>query len=134
MSDPETKQFDPLALASISTGIMLMENGFSAIHEAAEWLLGHPVWTHELPDCWPRMRKCVLEQFPDMPVEKPADFRKLAAEIKARYGDKVEVKRGTYERSAGPIDTFIAQGVDPEKIIAIDSGLKHRGRSHDPRD
>ncbi len=40
----ETRVFSTAAIASISTGILLCR--FSEMHEAAEFLMGYPIWTH----------------------------------------------------------------------------------------
>jgi hypothetical protein len=41
--------FDTRALASLTDGRLLVPNdegGFSNVHQAAQWLLGAPIWTH----------------------------------------------------------------------------------------
>jgi hypothetical protein len=103
----ETKPLDPCALASLTTGTMLCDS-FSAVHEAAEWMLGHPVWTHEFVDAeiQAAMISAVTAQFPDMPVEKPDDWQALRAELRARYGDAVLVTRGTRARDRNPVRTL----------------------------
>lgn len=104
----ETKMISPVALAGITTGAMLEEGGFSKIHEAFEWVVGHPVWTHELPGFWPHARELVLEQFPDMPVEidlAERGYEAVADEVRQRYPAEVEVRKGTDERTASPLDT-----------------------------
>lgn len=45
----ETKDFPTAVIASLSTGIMLC-NSFSDIHQAAEFLMGHSIWTHHFAD------------------------------------------------------------------------------------
>lgn len=120
----ETKSFDPAILASITTGIMLVEHGFSSMHEAAEWIMGHPVWTHEFADkaLWDRMGAAVLAQFPEMPVNKDdakVDWQKVADDVRARYGENVSVTRGSSERTTDPITTLI-DAIGPDKpVIAI---------------
>ena len=58
----ETKAFSTAALASITTGRLLCP--FSDMHEAIEYLMGHPVWTHELASesLWQLMRAKLPER------------------------------------------------------------------------
>lgn len=40
----ETRDFPSAVIASISTGVLLCK--FNEMHQAAEYLMGHPIWTH----------------------------------------------------------------------------------------
>lgn len=40
----ENRQFPTEVIASIATGVLLCK--FGDLHEAAEYLMGHPIWTH----------------------------------------------------------------------------------------
>lgn len=104
----ETKQIDPAALATLTTGIVMVES-FSAVHEAAEWLLGHPVWTHEfvVPEIKRALIDEVLRQFPDMPTEKPEDWATCRLSLHSTYGDTVAVKKGKRERTVDPVTSAI---------------------------
>lgn len=108
-TSPAQKAIDPLALASITTGTLLCADGFGVVHEAAEWLVGHPVWTHEFVD--PAMKATMIEaalsQFPDMPTSHPDDWRKLSAELRERYGETVVVRKGDHERDRNPVQTMV---------------------------
>lgn len=100
----ETKSFDPAVLATLTTGTLLMEP-FSLAHEAAEWVLGHPVWTHQFPTMMPKLRAAVLAQFPDMPVGSVGErYAAVRDEVRARYGAAVEVARGSGETAIDPLD------------------------------
>lgn len=96
------KNIDPVALAGLTSGLVLVENGFSAMHAAAEHVLGHPVWTHHFAskDLWHRMRDLILAQFPEMPTTDgeeswtPEKCKVLAEELRARYGETVPVAGG----------------------------------------
>ena len=96
----ETKQIDPAALAGITTGILMTD--FSAVHEAAEQVMGHPVWTHQFPALAEQMRDAVLAQFPDMPTEAPDGWEACRDAVRARYGKAVAVRRG----DAAPVSPF----------------------------
>lgn len=108
VDEMETKMISPVALAGITTAVLLEQDGFSKIHEAFEWIMGHPVWTHEMPGAWSRARALVLDQFPEMPGEGDVEARGFAAvadEVRQRYGNAVEVRQGTDKRTANPVET-----------------------------
>jgi hypothetical protein len=65
----ETRDFPTAVIASLSSGISLCE--FSKLHEAAEYLMGHPIWTHHFadPELWSDMQQTIAEQCPGMPTE-----------------------------------------------------------------
>lgn len=122
-TEAQDKLFDPAALASITTGILLVES-FSKMAEAAEWLLGHPIWTHEYPALSDKLRAAVLTQFPDMPANKEearVDWRKLAEDVRVRYGAHVSVKRGNSQREADPITTLL-NAIGPDNDIIVVNG------------
>ena len=62
------KQFDASVLVSLSSGIAL--GNFGIMHECAEQLMGHPIWTHEFAehDLWQRIIAVVVD---DEPESKP---------------------------------------------------------------
>src|SRR5258708_4168087 len=64
----ETREFPTAVVASLSSGVLLCD--FSAMHECAEFLMGHPIWTHHFAskDLWQAMQAAILEQCPGMPV------------------------------------------------------------------
>ena len=96
-----TKSIDPRALASITTGISLLEN-FSEVAAAISHVIGYPVWTHELPMVAKDASAAVLRQFPEMPTDDSGDWRKCAADVLERYGKKVKVERGMMVRGLAP--------------------------------
>lgn len=98
-----TKAFDPATLAAFTTGILMTE--FAKVHEAAEWLIGHPVWTHEFPVLADRLKALTLAQFPMMPTEIEATWEAQRDAIRAQYGETVEVARGADHRAADPLTT-----------------------------
>ena len=83
--------------------------GRRLVHEAAEWLLGHPVWTHEfiIPEIKQALIDEVLRQFPDMPTEKPEDWATCRLSLHSAYGDTVAVERGNRERTVDPVTSAI---------------------------
>lgn len=98
----ETKSLDPVALAGLTTGVLLSD--FSAMHEAAEHVMGHPVWTHQFSTLRDKIQAAVLAQFPDMPTSvEPIGWKATRDAVRARYGETVEVRKGT-EEGIHPLD------------------------------
>ena len=95
----ETKDFSTAAIASISTGRLLCK--FPELHEAAEWLMGHPIWTHHFgsEQLTEDMKKAVLRQFPNMPVEiqgiSQENYLEKLSEIETRFGKTLTVEKGS---------------------------------------
>lgn len=102
----EIKHIDPRALGSITSGILLLDD-FSKVHEAIEWVIGHPVWTHEMPAFSARAAELVKAQYPGMPLGKVADWKETADFLLKKHGFAVPVKRGDEERSKHPMETLL---------------------------
>ena len=108
----ETKTFSVPILASITSGVLL-EMPFSKMHEAAEWLLGHPVWTHEFGsgETSDRLRAAVLHQFPELDIDASSVTRDNVDEFRQRLiedlGPDREVLQGSEIREKDPITTAV---------------------------
>lgn len=106
----ETKTFDVPTLVSVTSGVLLTMP-FSKVTEAIEWILGHPVWTHELGSdaLWQLTRAKLLEQHPDLDVDaSKVDSENCQAfvdELTARLGQSREVVKGDEHRGADPVTT-----------------------------
>lgn len=94
----EVREFPTAVIASLSSGVLLCE--FGAFHEAAEFLMGHSIWTHHFAsrDFTNEMRAAVLEQCPGMPVKiegvtKDNYLEKLAA-LEAEFGPVQRIRKG----------------------------------------
>lgn len=91
------KEFPSTALATLSSGTVLI-TPFSKVHEAAEWIMGHPIWTHQFPSLRAEIENAVLRQFPGMPTEIEGcnrdNWREHADRIETQFGKTVSVKRG----------------------------------------
>jgi hypothetical protein len=101
MAEVETRDFPSVVIASLATGIVLCEGGFPKIHEAAEYLTGHPIWAHQFADktLWAEMQRMIAEQCPGMPTVKIEgvtgdNWRDLAAKIEAEFGATVKIRKG----------------------------------------
>lgn len=111
----ETKTLDTLTLASITTGHALVTE-FSKIHEAVTWLMGHEVWTHELPAYLPLAATEALKQYPDLPG-KFVGVDETRAEAVERYGETLPVRQGKSQRAKGPEETLREIAGDRPVII-----------------
>lgn len=93
----ETKQFSPAVLASISSGVLLCD--FSKLHEASEWIMGHPIWTHQFPSLRADLEAAVAAQFPDMPRDIEGvdrdNWQDHAKALEDRFGKTVSVRKGS---------------------------------------
>lgn len=123
LAPTDKRIFPSLHVASAATGICLSEGvKISTLHEIYEYVLGHPVWTHELPGYGPEVHRLLREQFPAIPTEEAAaaDWKSAGEAMTAAYGATVSVRPGYGERTRNPIDT-LAEMVGPEKIIVVSS-------------
>ncbi len=96
----ETRDFPTAAIASLSSGVMLCD--FSTMHEAAEYLMGHPIWTHHFAskDLWHEMQRTILEQCPGMPTKAEVEgvtkdnYLEFVARFDAEHGKTVKIRKG----------------------------------------
>lgn len=102
----ETKDFDPRAIATLTTGTMLLDD-FSKVHEVAEFVLGRPIWTHEFPREAETLQRLILEQLPDMPTSIAGTWPLTAAAVVNRYGESVSLRKGTTERAVDPLTSLV---------------------------
>lgn len=93
----ETRDFPTLVIASLSSGVMLIKS-FDEMHQAAEYLMGHPIWTHHFADrnLWAEMQKTVLEQCPGMPTDgiDKSNFMEESARLEMEFGPTVKIRKG----------------------------------------
>ena len=105
MAEPEMREFDPAILGSITSGILLVDS-FSLVHEAIEWIAGHPVWTHELPSLKDQCSNSILSLYPDMPRDNLGDWAKLSDDLRQTYGASIPMPKGSSSRKADPVATL----------------------------
>jgi len=109
----EIKNLNACAIATITTGIVLV-HGFEGVGEAFEHVLGHPVWTHEMPMFADKAKALILEQHPDFPAEPPADFQALMAKLIQDWPEGIPIESGGEVRKLDPISS-IAVALDRAK-------------------
>lgn len=94
----ETRDFTTAVIASLSSGVLLCN--FSDMHEAAEYLMGHPIWTHQFGDkaLWHEMQRTILEQCPGMPIElngvNKDNYLDYVSKLEAEFGPAVTIRKG----------------------------------------
>ena len=92
----ERKDISTRAMASVSTGVLLCN--FSEMAEAVEWLLGHPIWTHQYPALADDMKRRALEECPALPTEAAgvdaSNWQQFAEAVEISIGKTVSVRKG----------------------------------------
>lgn len=99
------KYVDPRVLGSITSGTLLLPD-FGKVHEALEWLMGHPIWTHELPKYCQGATELIDAQYPGMPHGAVANWEQTADFLLKKYGFLVPIIQGSAARDAGPVETL----------------------------
>lgn len=119
--EPETREFSTAALLSLTTGLLFC--GFSEMHEAAEFLMGHPIWTHQFANkkLWLEMRRRIRAQVPEMPMRlagvTPENCRQKLSAVERRIGKKFSIRRGDwrwFSTTMSPLD-----GIPQDKVVII---------------
>ena len=104
----ETRDFPTAVIASLSTGVLLCK--FGDMHEAAEYLMGHPIWTHHFADktLTGEMKRAIAEQCPGMPVKiegvTKENYLLKVAELEAEIGKTVKIRKGSGLTAMLPTD------------------------------
>jgi hypothetical protein len=104
----ETKDFPTAVIASLSSGVLLCN--FSDMHEAAEFLIGHPIWTHHFAskDLWKKMQQSIVKQCPGIPTEldwvTKDNYLECVAKLEVELGKTVTIRRGSGKTAMSPFD------------------------------
>jgi hypothetical protein len=104
----ETREFPTAVIASLSSGVLLC--AFGDMHEAAEFLMGHSIWTHHFAskDLWKKMQQSIVKQCPGMPTELEGvtkdNYLEHAARLEAELGKSVTIRQGSGETAISPFD------------------------------
>lgn len=121
----ETRDFSTAVMASLTSGTVLCDGGFSKMHEAAEFLMGHPIWTHQFASEELRryMQKTALEQCPGLPTEAPgvtaANYREFVAKLEGDLGKTVKIRKGSGLTALLPTDGIPDHLKDKTIILKI---------------
>ena len=100
----ETRDFPTEVIASISTGILMCD--FAAMQEAAEYLMGHPIWTHHFGDkqLMQEMRQTLSVQCPGMPTEVVGEWKSFRDGLIERLGPSIKIRKGSGLTAMLPTD------------------------------
>lgn len=104
----ETRDFPTAVIASLSTGVLLCK--FDEMHQAAEFLMGHPIWTHHFAskDLWKEMQRTILAQCPGMPTDAPGvtkdNWPEFKEKLEAEHGVIVKIRKGSGPTAMLPTD------------------------------
>ena len=100
---------------------------FSEVHELAEHIMGHAIWTHEFASTalFDEMRRRVVAAHPGMADVTPDDCptseldldAKVAAQV-ARFGRSIDVPRGSDNRTKSPMQTAVEK-IGAGKVLGI---------------
>jgi hypothetical protein len=116
------RNLDARAVGSITSGRLLIED-FGKVHEAIEWLAGHPVWTHELPDIRSSLAPMLRAMFPELPRENfTEDWRTVAHRLQEAWPDGIALAKGVGKRTGSPVDT-LRDKVGDDKIVVVESWI-----------
>lgn len=122
----ETRDFPTAVIASISTGVLLCN--FGDMQEAAEYLMGHPIWTNHFASktLCDEMQRTVLEQCPGMPTEAPGvtkeNWPEFKAKLEAEHGPTVKIRKGGGLTAMLPTDGIPDHLKDNVIAVAIGEG------------
>lgn len=115
-----SKDFPLGVVLSLTTGKMLCN--FRDMHEAAELVLGHPIWTHEFADqgLHDKIKQQVLAQHPDLADVTgedvtPDNYTAWMEQANRNYGHERTLVGGRGERAESPIESL--QRIAPGKPV-----------------
>jgi hypothetical protein len=120
----ETRDFPTAVIASISTGVLLCD--FGAMAEAAEYLMGHPIWTHHFASeqLSSDMRRMIAEQCPGMPIGNSDitsdNYIAKTAEIEQAIGKTVRIRQGGGLTAMLPTDGIPDHLKDHTIVVEVD--------------
>lgn len=119
-----TRDFPTAVIASLSSGTLLCK--FSDMHEAAEYLMGHKIWTHHFANeqLFQEMQKTIAEQCPGLPTGHidgltPETYHGYVAKLEAEVGKTVRIRKGGGLTAMLPTDGIPDHLKD--KTIVIDT-------------
>jgi hypothetical protein len=107
----DRRDFPTAVIASLSSGISLCS--FNEMHEAAEYLMGHPIWTHQFAskDLWQDMQRTVLAQCSEMPTElldvTKDNYKERIAALESEFGKTVKIRKGSGLTAMLPTDGIL---------------------------
>lgn len=124
LTPTETREFPTAVIASLSSGRLLCK--FSEMHEAAEYLMGHPIWTHHFASrpLWEEMKRSISEQCPGMPTSDiegvtPENVHEHIARLEADLGPLVKIRKGSGATAMSPLEGIPDRLKDKTIIVQV---------------
>lgn len=107
------KHIKTTALLGLASGICT-SGGFGQIHEAAELVAGHPIWTHEFADLAlvDRLAARALEIVPGLAPwcerikAEPGRWKEIEDACVAAIGEGFDIHEGAAERTESPLESL----------------------------
>lgn len=112
------KDFKLGAILGLTTGVLLEDGKFGEIHELAEHVVGHSIWTHEFAEkaLWAQLKDVILAEHPQliMPTDEFSNGGKRTGpecaqflrEQERIFGKTLQIAKGTGERAEHPISSL----------------------------
>jgi hypothetical protein len=102
----DTREFPIEVIASLTTGILLCP--FGKLHEAAEFLMGHPIWTHHFTSLAETMKHKALEQHPGLPTSMAGvtrdNYQQHVAGLILTHGPTIAIRKGGGQTAMHSLD------------------------------
>lgn len=103
------KKFPLHAILTMRTEMCMGD--FGKAHELMEWVLGHPVWTHEMLSYRKSIEAELAKQFPKLPGALPhvtkENYATVLSNLEGIHGKELEVEQGFGTRDKNPLETAI---------------------------
>ena len=113
------RKFPTAAIASLTTGVLLCK--FEEMHEAAEYVAGGPVFTHQFPLIMGHIRDLILKQHPGLPTElhgvTTENYMDYRLDLDRRFGAEILIEEGDGASLMSPLD-----GTPADKPVIIVGG------------
>lgn len=114
----EDKTFPIEVVLSLTTGVLLVDKGFGEMHQFAEHVAGHSIFTHEFAEkaLWTALSERVFAQHQALrdaeEFKQPSNtglasyLEGYVARARERFGTELSIAPGTGERTENPIESW----------------------------
>lgn len=108
--DPLTRTFPISVVMTGVSGRLLCP--VSEFHQFVEFLLGHPVFTHEFPAYVETVREEILKYFPslaeiDTSIVTNENWRECLTAWENQYGSLFQFPNGQRQRAMDPVESLV---------------------------
>lgn len=116
------KTFSTAAVLTLIEGALYCD--FGEVHELAEFVAGHSIWTHEFADkaLIARIKEAIFSQHPalrEFSKHIGETWQQALARAEERWGKEIEIVKGDAERTENPLESLerIAPGKSAVVIV-----------------